>query len=900
MKHKKYYPLMLSCVTILFTTLALARQGIDVADMDEVDIEYFQSHILSSLEDNEFESIGMQGFEGDYALSDDPDEVVEIIVQFHTPPLLELELIYEGELDQPTDLELDDDLEDQAQTAHDEFDDQFGALELPPDLSEPIEIFCETYYVFNGVHMRVPTSMIEDIANLPEVFSVTPHILPEIPLLDEPEELPTPVAPQNTRPSPHLVNDALMRNTRTRLNLDAVHLDMNITGRGVVVASIDTGIDHNHPEFRRFHDRTGRVPGWQFHHDNRPTNHGTQTAGSIIAMAPEVELWSLQRSAAGVNGGTAIGALNFAVQTARADVIYMWGWHPNSPFSAEASAVSLAVEAGHIVVAAVHNQARPWSSSHQIPQNLWREGNFEAVTHNGIAWQSVLNPLSPLAIHVGAGTFGSDSNPTNTDNITNFSGRGPVPRTLQIKPDIIANGQWGWTTFDRSSGSSYGWFSGTSQAGPLATGIVALLVQQFTDDTPYKIKARLMNTGRQLTGTDMGNANQYLSVFTTGAGFVNPYDALRSNTFVTVDHDVPLSANQNTRWESRAMSSFSFGSLTRMSPNNSQTLRATIHNQSNETITYIIDHEFSNNPNQSALITLSQRAITVEPNQTEHFYVGISVVGNVQGGVTAFFEGNILVSGGNRDLRLPFALVNPRTSNLAGSKLNFDLQGGSISLNTNRLTEIDPINVLHGANLLTFLSQNHNGFTEPTRAGYTFEGWYLDSNYQTTLSTATTMPTRNTTLFARWLENLTTQSTAQTTTSTTDPTENTTKNSTEPTRPAVTTTHTTQPTITESTEANTGLTEATQPTTQIETVNTTQTTTHSTTHLGHPTTRPTGSTNTTASTTISVQPTTRPRCRCRKRPNITTSTSACSTHTTRPCRTRPRCTCVCKGVTKKR
>jgi len=747
------FSMVLSIIIITITTLQVTGQ--EIVQLSQNDQEDNANDILTSTLE---EPVGMQGFEGEYALDADPDEIVEIIVQFHTPPAAALQMIDERGISIPEDqVPIGDTYEEQAQSAHDEFWEQLSELEISPSVTEPMEAFCETYWIFNGVHMRVPAQMVAEIAELDEVFAVTPHILPEVPIVDEPP-VDTPETIENppdaqppARTSPFLRNDAMMRNTRTLLNLDTVHLDMNITGRGVVVAAIDTGIDHKHPEFTRFHDSTGRVPGWQFFYDGSPLNHGTQTAGSIIAMAPEVKLWSLQRSAAGVNGGTAIGALNFATQTAKADVIYIWGWYPNTPFTAEVAAITKAVEAGHIVVAAVHNQARPWTTSHQIPQNMWREDSFQGVTYNGITWQSVLNPLSPLAINIGAGTYGSDYSPTNTDNITNFSGRGPVPRTYQIKPDIITNGQWGETTWDRSSGRSYGSFSGTSQAGPLATGITALIAQKFPNDTPYQIKARLMNTARPITGVDMGNTSQHISAFSAGAGFARPYYAIQNNTLVTVAHNVPLTANQSTAWAQRNMSSFSFGSLKEILPNNTKTFQATIHNKSNSTITYTIDHEFAKNLNTAATITLSQRTITVGPGQTRNFYVGISVAGSVQGNPAAFYEGHIHVKGGSHNLRLPFALFNPSTTNVAASKLSFDLQGGVVRLTTtDPLAKIDPINIPHGSNILTFLSKNHNGFTEPTKEGYTFKGWYLDSSFQTVLATSTTMPSSARTMYARW------------------------------------------------------------------------------------------------------------------------------------------------------
>ena len=776
--------ILFTIMILAFTSLVVTRQNNSILIQQE-NFEFAQDiqkgSAPNNLEGTLREPVGLQGFEGEHSLSNNPNDIVEIIVQFHTLPAAALQLIQNGtptpqNFDMPTPRHyVDVTFEEQARSAHIEFSRQleqlererFGGIIEPFSSSDYLEIFCETYWIFNGVHMRVPTYMVEQIAQLPEVFAVTPYIIAPVPTFEEPTDPPVPVEEGITgvqdelpplRPSPFLQNDGIMRNTRTLLNLDAVHLDMNITGRGVVVASIDTGIDHEHPEFVRFQDATGRVPGWQFYgyDDNHgsATNHGTQTAGAIISMAPEIELWSLQRTAADVSGGTPIGALNFATQTVNADIIHTWGWLPNSPFDAESAAVSLAVELGHIVVSSVHNQARPWWPEHEIPQYWWQNDAFHGTEYNGITWQSVMNPLSPLAINVGAGTFGSDYYPVNTDNITGFSGRGPVPHTFQIKPDILVNGQWGQSTWHSNTGQSYGWFGGTSQAAPLATGITALLVQRFPNDTPYEIKARLMNTGRSITGVDQGNTAKHISAFSAGAGFARPYYALQSDTIVTAIHDVPLTTNPTDNWVERNMSSFSFGSLSEILPNNTRNFRASIRNDSNTAITYTIEHEFLNNPNDVATITLSHRTITVNPGQTRYFYVGISVAGSVHGSPAAFYEGNIHIRGGSRDLSLPFALVNPSTTVIPASRLNFDMQDRQLGLmrfaTSNITSGIDDIKIPHESNILDFLTNNHKGFTEPTKEGFTFAGWYLDNNFETRLTESTTMPDRNVTLYVNW------------------------------------------------------------------------------------------------------------------------------------------------------
>ncbi|MCL2057513.1 MAG: S8 family serine peptidase [Oscillospiraceae bacterium] len=669
--------------------------------------------------------------------------------------------------------------EDQALVAHEVFRQQLDGLAAPPSRDQSFEILSELHWLINGTIMRLPSGMVPQVASLPEVFSVTPHIIPDIPdIPDNPDMLDVlgvPDTPTNIDIPDNIVNplnaaflhekppssgffhnDGMMRNTRMLLNIDYIHNDLGITGNGVTVVSIDGGIYEGHPEFARYLVG-GRIPGWQFYDEpGTAINHGTQTAGAIISMAPEVKLWSLQRVSSGGPGLSSLTALQHATRDIGADVIYTWGWYPNTPYSPEAAAVSIAVEAGHVVVAAVHNQARP---NNQVDAQHWSDSLFQGKIENNIVWQSVMSPLSPLSINVAAGTYGSEGYPLDMDDITSYSGRGPVPQTYHIKPDIVTNGYRGYTTWDMNSPGNanndlYGSFSGTSQAGPLAAGIAALLVQAFPSAPPHEIKARLMNNGRHITGVDMGNSGQYISVFSEGAGFVQPLDAILNDTIVTVSQEVPMTTNINAPWEQKEIPSFNYGSLQSLLPGNAKMFCATISNRSNATITYNIDHSFINNPGNAAGITFSQRSITVAPGRQEKFYATISVSGSVPGGITAFYEGFVNISGGSCPVRLPFALVNPSATYVNAANLSFDLNGGAVTLNTHDLiTEIDPIKIPVGANILGFLKNYHGGLSQhgPFRDGHIFMGWYMDPGFSEPVTVLTNIASNaDAVLHARW------------------------------------------------------------------------------------------------------------------------------------------------------
>jgi len=573
------------------------------------------TNILTSTLSN---SVGMHGFEGQYKIHS-MDEIIEIIVQFATPSSVALRLIQEGRIylcyfDGNL---LGASFEEQALSAHEAFNQQLAQLPIHCDYNI-VEIFSKHYRLFNGVFMRVPGHMVETIASMTEVFAVTPHTLPKVPetiAIDQPITPAIDNMPQNS----FFVNPNLMRASRDLFELDYIHHQLGITGRGVRVAMLDTGIEHSHPEFERFLDDTSRIPGWQFFYEPGTEHaHGTMATGAVIAMAPEIELWSIQMSTVVTPGLMTIDALEAAHFDIEADVIYTFGGG-TSPFDPHTYAVTLAALDGTVVVVAAHN-AGP------NPYTVWAPSN------------------SPLAIAVGNGSAGSDYSGILEDTVFNSSGRGPVETTHHIKPDIIAPGVRVRTT---NANGGYSLASGTSLSGPVVAGIAALLVQTFPNASPYEIKARMMNTARPLADMELN------SVFTVGAGFVRPLEALTNQVIVTVQHYVPMSSSRDAAFELATMSSLSFGVI-KLS-DGEITMPVSIKNTGEHTRTFTINRMFTNNPSNAARLIFRRRAITVEPGDRVQVDAIMSI-GNTA--LPGFYEGYIyLREGATVVARLPFGAV---------------------------------------------------------------------------------------------------------------------------------------------------------------------------------------------------------------------------------------------------
>lgn len=306
-----------------------------------------------------------------------------------------------------------------------------------------------------------------------------------------------------------LVVPTLMDDVGIDVNLSGFHNRRGgLTGRGVRVAVLDSGIDTQHP-FLSVADSTETCG----EHWDIPGNHGTHCAGSIASrdatfpgIAPDVTLLNIKvlRS----DGAGTYGNINQGVDAALdrdAEILSMslgfnhlpaWsdrghGWACTDGRCPLCTAVDNAVSLGVIVCVAAGNE----HSRADALRGFGYGASFD--TELGCPGQA------RGAITIGAITKRSFLP-------ADFSSRGPTSYG-EAKPDLCAPGvnvmstiraprlADGSLVLSPSRGQLFGRLSGTSMATPIVAGAAALLVELRKSlglpTTPAAIRHALLHTG---------------------------------------------------------------------------------------------------------------------------------------------------------------------------------------------------------------------------------------------------------------------------------------------------------------------------------------------------------------------------------------------------------------------
>jgi serine protease AprX len=326
---------------------------------------------------------------------------------------------------------------------------------------------------------------------------------------------------------------------------------LGLTGAGVGVAVIDSGIATFHDDFtirpssqQAYPYGDQRVAFFKDFINDRTepyddNGHGTHVSGIVAGngydsygeqsgMAPGASIISLKVLDANGLGSVSdvIAALEWVAANARTYNIrivnlsvgaYVLESHDTDPLTLAAKAL---VDQGIVVVAAAGNDGQD-EEGHKVWGAIRAPGN------------------APWVLTVGAssskGTFTRED-----DELAAFSSRGPTAIDFRAKPDILASGvgtistaapgSFFSTQFPQylvsgtfpTASSPYLVLSGTSQATPVVSGTVALMLQANPNLTPNLVKAILQYTAQEYEG--YGPLEQ-------GAGFLNSLGAVRLAQF---------------------------------------------------------------------------------------------------------------------------------------------------------------------------------------------------------------------------------------------------------------------------------------------------------------------------------------------------------------------------------
>ncbi|HEY3370920.1 MAG TPA: S8 family serine peptidase, partial [Prolixibacteraceae bacterium] len=286
------------------------------------------------------------------------------------------------------------------------------------------------------------------------------------------------------------------------IEVPRVWKELGYTGKGVVIAIVDTGVDTAHVCF------TGNkfVKGYDFaNNDDNPYDdhfHGTHCAGIAAANSDKIR-------------GVAPNARIMPVK-----VMNNEGWGRNSDIIA---GIEFAVDPDHDP--STNDGAQVLSLSlggTGYPDDAMSVAIDNAVLHGAVCVVAAGNAGSNNYTIQSPGcsrralTVGSCSNSGLTSM---FSSRGPSQITQAVKPEVSAPGE---NIYSSIPGNKYENLSGTSMATPHVAGLAALILQKNPTWEPENVKSAIIQSAQKKSG----------KVLEEGYGMVNAYKALQNDLVI--------------------------------------------------------------------------------------------------------------------------------------------------------------------------------------------------------------------------------------------------------------------------------------------------------------------------------------------------------------------------------
>lgn len=372
-----------------------------------------------------------------------------------------------------------------------------------PVSTDSIQVLGEYQYGFNGIALNINESQAQKLLNeSPYVKAVYKNLEVKAQLMD-------------TVPMIGVNNVwQIVKDARGRL----------VTGKGVNVAVIDTGVDYRHPDLGGSQSQgvfNAKVVGGKdiYNEDSDPMDdngHGTHVAGIIAAngslkgVAPDAKIYAykvLNENGKGYYSG---------VQAAVDDVIKTLS---DSDSSNDIDIINLSV-GGYC--GSYSTDCGPDNSLSQHIDEASRRGIAVVISAGNDGTST--NAINVPGVARSAITVGSID---KSKNISAFSSRGPVNYNGEIinKPDIVAPGDSicsSRITTDTNSETCFDSLhyikSGTSQAAPMIAGFAALIKQKNLDFKSTQIKDQIIQKatnlgfGREAQGSGLIEAKNIFDI----------------------------------------------------------------------------------------------------------------------------------------------------------------------------------------------------------------------------------------------------------------------------------------------------------------------------------------------------------------------------------------------------
>lgn len=380
----------------------------------------------------------------------------------------------------------------------------------------------KSYWITNVVLVRAKPSFFDALTDRADVRLIDVNVRP---VLNEPPERATPRHGQSLD-----LNHGVPRGIRA-VRARQVWYELNITGEGRLVGSLDTGVDASHPALSA-RWRGLSAPAAECWLDVISTStmpsdlhgHGTHTTGTMCGNS------SISNDSIGVAPNAKWIACNAIGQSAGneidSDILAGFQWFADPDHNSQTI---------EDVPDVINNSwgVGPWVGAYPDCYNYWDAAiiNCEAAGtvvifsagNNGTA--SSLGSPATVAIdsvtHFAIGAVDATNDTIPPYQIASFSSRGPsscAPDTA-IKPEVSAPGV---DVYSSMPGNSYSLMDGTSMAGPHVAGIIALMREANPNIDVREIKSILMRTA--IDYAPAGHDNTF------GAGFVDAYEAVLAVT----------------------------------------------------------------------------------------------------------------------------------------------------------------------------------------------------------------------------------------------------------------------------------------------------------------------------------------------------------------------------------